>query len=394
MPDYSNVTREHVLMAIRDVLRDGVPTGRLPTKYVLVVGSDHLPPKYTLGLAYQHATGDRLTPNQFSGGAESNSVLSRLGFDVRLKRDPRRTWNAEGLVREYTPPQPSPTSARLPPARPSARLIPALRVASIGLRKDLGPQRASAVVRALDRCFFDWKGDRLALLPGVTELRNGRALDAVDGNAWAQAVQTAARAIGAIVLFETTDSRAGRRYRAYDGTADRSLFDVEQIFATSAEADADHSLVDRVLARSRSGGSGSASMAGRTVGLLVCGENNVLRNAQSADNAVSVRHYPERDLFEHAEIVCNGAHTVMGNWGKLDRRFEYLSRGNRVALYATNLDSGSWRSSCRVYVDGRRVATGAAIDAAVRNARLVNDPSDMFCAVSVDLDSRAAGRQK
>jgi hypothetical protein len=66
---------------------------------VLVVGNEHLPPKYILGLAYRHATGADLTPEQFSAGNESNGVLTPLGFNVRLKRDARLQWTSGGARR-------------------------------------------------------------------------------------------------------------------------------------------------------------------------------------------------------------------------------------------------------------------------------------------------------
>lgn len=130
-------------------------------------------------------------------------------------------------------------------------------------------------------------------------------------------------------------------------------------------------------------------MAGRMVGILVCGENNVLRNRQSGGNAVSVRHHAGAELFEHAHIVCNGAHTVMGNWGKLERRFEYLSRRGRCALYATNCDARSWRRACRAYVNRQRVATGEGAESSAASARIIKDALDTFRAVVLDLPAHA-----
>ena len=43
----------------------------------------HLPPKYTIALAHEIATGDTLSPSLFSGGPESNDFLRHRGFDVR-----------------------------------------------------------------------------------------------------------------------------------------------------------------------------------------------------------------------------------------------------------------------------------------------------------------------
>ena len=47
-----------------------------------MTNGEHLPPKYTIALAHQVATGECLRPDRFSGGAESNGFLRRLCFDV------------------------------------------------------------------------------------------------------------------------------------------------------------------------------------------------------------------------------------------------------------------------------------------------------------------------
>ena len=43
---------------------------------------EHLPPKYTIALAYQVATDESL-PCRFWGGSESNKFLENRGFEVR-----------------------------------------------------------------------------------------------------------------------------------------------------------------------------------------------------------------------------------------------------------------------------------------------------------------------
>ena len=45
-------------------------------------GGRHFPPKYTISLAHEFATGKFLDPDRFHGGAESNGFLKRLGFSV------------------------------------------------------------------------------------------------------------------------------------------------------------------------------------------------------------------------------------------------------------------------------------------------------------------------
>ena len=76
------ITETHIAEAIRHILRDGVPPQRRSRGYCLVTNGEHLPPKYTISLAHQVASGECLRPDRFSGGAESNGFLRRLCFDV------------------------------------------------------------------------------------------------------------------------------------------------------------------------------------------------------------------------------------------------------------------------------------------------------------------------
>ena len=76
------ITRAHIEMAIRRIIHDGIPPRRRGRAYCLVTNGVHLPPKYTIALAHQVATGERLHSDRFSGGPESNDFLRRRGFDV------------------------------------------------------------------------------------------------------------------------------------------------------------------------------------------------------------------------------------------------------------------------------------------------------------------------
>lgn len=80
----SAVTREHVLAALEQIRRDGVPPKRKATRYALVHNGARYPPKYVLSLAVGAATGEPLPPQAHSGGHQTNSVLERLGFDIIL----------------------------------------------------------------------------------------------------------------------------------------------------------------------------------------------------------------------------------------------------------------------------------------------------------------------
>lgn len=76
------ITNMDIEKAIRRIKRNGIPPGRQGRNYCLVANGGHLPPKYTIALAHEIATGKALNSDRFSGGAESNSFLRRRGFKV------------------------------------------------------------------------------------------------------------------------------------------------------------------------------------------------------------------------------------------------------------------------------------------------------------------------
>ncbi len=76
--------------------------------------------------------------------------------------------------------------------------------------------------------------------------------------------------------------------------------------------------------------------------LIICGENNILRNKQKENNDVYFR-LKDNDLsnqfqsiIKNTDIFLNSAHTPMGNLGKLKKRWKYLSQKNKVCLFTTN----------------------------------------------------------
>lgn len=81
IPD--NITKKHVLKAIAEVDRDGVPPRRGSTKYNLKHGKGLYPPKYLISVANRFANGSELPPSDFSGGNEVNNFLARLGFLIQ-----------------------------------------------------------------------------------------------------------------------------------------------------------------------------------------------------------------------------------------------------------------------------------------------------------------------
>ncbi len=77
------ITREHVLAAIKDLESGFTHSYREPRKYVVVFEERLYSPKAVLARAMFHATGLILNPKDFSGGKGTNTVLRRLGFEIR-----------------------------------------------------------------------------------------------------------------------------------------------------------------------------------------------------------------------------------------------------------------------------------------------------------------------
>jgi predicted HNH restriction endonuclease len=81
------IKKSHVLKALEGIRTGGVPRRREPTKFYLVHSGRRYPPKFALSLAAKHATGQELLPEDFSGGIETNSFLTDLGFKIEPKRE-------------------------------------------------------------------------------------------------------------------------------------------------------------------------------------------------------------------------------------------------------------------------------------------------------------------
>lgn len=77
-----NITKQHILKAIEDIDRNGVPSGRDSTKFLLSLNGKSYPPKYVVSLANRFANGQELSPSVFNGGAETNGFLQLFGFEI------------------------------------------------------------------------------------------------------------------------------------------------------------------------------------------------------------------------------------------------------------------------------------------------------------------------
>lgn len=277
-----------------------------------------------------------------------------------------------------------PTCAPAPSSRAGAAVAHhaghPLPIVAASLREATPPQRTAALRRLLTAIIETAGGPVALLLPGVCA---GWPLDE-------SAVAQLAEEHNATVLFECVT--AGWRVAAADGSV--LPWAAWQSFGSSKEADRDPGRVQKLVEAGEPGGERRLLLGGHDVGLLACGENNVLRNAQSRGNAVSVRHGAAGRLFPGATVVFNGAHTEMGNWPKLQRRFEWLSADPpgdepRLALFATNNTRGSWGGVLRAWWGGKRLATGVGVDVdgVGRGVQLVIEPGDEARAILIERDA-------
>ena len=127
----SRITTAQVEEAIRLIIRDGVPLRRRGRDYCLATRGEHLPPKYTIAVAHQVATGELLSPDRFSGGSESNEFLRRRGFAVT-------ECNCGDSVRHGGAPPTSPKSKRKTRTTPSTRHSERCRECKIRVKQLLG----------------------------------------------------------------------------------------------------------------------------------------------------------------------------------------------------------------------------------------------------------------
>lgn len=78
----SNIKKEHVMRAIREIDSKGMPSGRKSRSFCLRFEGKLYPLKYVVSLANKFANGEELDSSKFSGGHETNNFLKRLGFDI------------------------------------------------------------------------------------------------------------------------------------------------------------------------------------------------------------------------------------------------------------------------------------------------------------------------
>ena len=77
-----NIRKEHIVKAIEDIDKNGVPKQRGSKKFYLLHNGNHYPPKYVVALANKFTNGYFLDSDEFGGGVETNNFLRGLGFEI------------------------------------------------------------------------------------------------------------------------------------------------------------------------------------------------------------------------------------------------------------------------------------------------------------------------
>jgi len=84
-----NITRDHIIQAIREIDKNGYPDKNESRKYNLLFEGKYYPPKVVLSIANRNANGELLDVSDFSGGEQfANKFLKERGFEIILKDDP------------------------------------------------------------------------------------------------------------------------------------------------------------------------------------------------------------------------------------------------------------------------------------------------------------------
>lgn len=80
-----NIQKEHLLSAIQEIDRDGIPAHRQSTRYDLIHEGKAYPPKLVIRKASRIANGREA--GSFYGGPETNNFLKKHGFTIRKKSE-------------------------------------------------------------------------------------------------------------------------------------------------------------------------------------------------------------------------------------------------------------------------------------------------------------------
>ena len=82
MPIPQNITRQHIIQAMRKIDAEGVPRMNVARKYALKSDKRTYPPKWTISLANEFPNKEILPVSDFYGGNEANNFLIARDFRI------------------------------------------------------------------------------------------------------------------------------------------------------------------------------------------------------------------------------------------------------------------------------------------------------------------------
>jgi len=155
------------------------------------------------------------------------------------------------------------------------------------------------------------------------------------------------------VFYEkfVTENGKNNYYELYSKFGSKNT--CRQLFVDSSEVETNSELCESLIQKIDNGDR-TINVGGVNFGIIICGENNVLKNLQLEDNRVIWRCMSPNNW--NAEVILNPSHNTMGNWGKLQKRFEFLSNKYGYVIYLTNSScQGFGKSSLKIYNKGREI---------------------------------------
>jgi hypothetical protein len=199
-----------------------------------------------------------------------------------------------------------------------------------------------------DICYQSKEKIDLLVFPGNAKYKNVSSND----NSW---VKPFGLSIGANIIAEKGSAINGNNRICLYGK-DINEVTSKQIFSESSEIVSNPNLGKKLINEINQG-ERTFNLECHKIGILICGENNILRNYQSKANLVSWRNGEPNNGW--ADIIINPSHNTMGNWGKLNKRFEFISKKYGWLIYLTNNSSKhSWKTSIKIFKKGKEIRNG------------------------------------
>jgi MoxR-like ATPase len=98
-----NIKNEHIIKAIEEVEKSGIPKDRSSDRYDLEYNKRYYPPKYIISIANKYANGNDLDHSEFLGGSEANDFLESLGFNIVNKQIDFDEDDTEEQTHDFAP---------------------------------------------------------------------------------------------------------------------------------------------------------------------------------------------------------------------------------------------------------------------------------------------------